>query len=218
MGGVVTWLHNRNAYFEILMDSIYGSNYDSDDDFYYHGYGTFGTDDGPVGGYKGPKSKSRQTNKGGPSFSASTTTSEDIYRQLGGVTKLAADLYSMPQLNDDESFVHAAPSKETASIGRRSAVVDSSDLEDAYYNALTEVASTSPQYRKLIAERKAVVVDDGDDQESVNRRRLSSSGFSSSSKILAGRQESFSEIHPGLTAVATLVAFGLGLFVTKRIG
>ena len=115
MGDVTEWLHDENAYFEILMDEVYGTGDGptNDDDDAYRGYGTFGNDDGANAGWTGPQSSSGKTRKGrkqgdqpnaGPKPPSASKASAV---RLGGVTKLAADVYGLPSLKEGQAY--AAP-------------------------------------------------------------------------------------------------------------
>ena len=60
VGELVTWLHEKDEYFEILMDSVYGMHMGDEEDDTYNGYDTFANDDNGrngVGGWEGPSPK-----------------------------------------------------------------------------------------------------------------------------------------------------------------
>jgi hypothetical protein len=167
VGKIVLWLHGRNAYFGILVDSLYSSGgFDRGDDDDYSGYRTYGHDDGYVGGFTGPKSGTPQTRQGKYLDNddddesgrrrlvgeGSATASEPAARspgpkkvavQLTGLTALAGSIVAMPTLKPGEAYAHGSAAVY-ATKSRANIVMKHGDLVDAYYDAISGQECDSP--------------------------------------------------------------------------
>ena len=244
VGEVVTWLHEKDTFFDILMDEIFGvdTTHDDEDDDGYHGYHTFRGDDGD---WDGPQHNSGKTRSGGhlgrgPSAAASATADRRLdassagnaqaaQHELGGVTKLAASIYSLPKLKIDEAYgtapampaaSPAAATAAAASDGLASSlpgVVSAADLADAYYDALSGLARSSSHFATVTAAKPVPRTTTTTTTTASNLAAASSSSSSSSSAKKATADESLT-LHPALTAAATALAFVVGLVATKVMG
>ncbi len=211
VGEVVSWLHTKDAYFEIMMDSVYGQHMGAEDDDTYRGYGTYNNDDGSVGGFDGPKPKTHDANpKGngrvnsGRKFADSAAAAEqrklsvDAFDEAGGapsspfaagsgVTKLVTDIYALSPSSTEEK--HA-------------------ELTAQYYAAIAQAVQTAGggpgnnRFRNMM---------DGEDGEEDLEE--------TSAGVGAGANKAITEmkLHPALTAVITTLAFAAGIVATNFV-
>jgi hypothetical protein len=125
---------------------------------------------------------------------------------LGGVTKLAADVYALPSLRPGRAYAAAGSTSAT--------VVSAAALSASYYEALSGLARTSAQYAAQASEaaRAGAPADRASLFASSGGRGLHGQ---TAAKPTAARDVT---LHPALTAAATLSAFVVGLIATKVVG
>jgi len=131
--------------------------------------------------------------------------------KLGGVTKLAAELYAIPTLKAGEAYARASTTEfDSASVNgasglpsRRANVVSAAALSNAYYDALTELTKSSVHYESLIAVPSKK-------QQETEAAKHSPSSF-------ATEEDDAAALHPALTAFATVAAFAVGIVATKHL-
>ena len=125
---------------------------------------------------------------------------------LGGVTKLAADVYALPSLRPGRAYAAAGSTSAT--------VVSAAALSASYYEALSGLARTSAHYAAQASEaaRAGAPADRASLFASSGGRGLHGQ---TAAKPTAARDVT---LHPALTAAATLSAFIVGLIATKVVG
>ena len=209
VGELVTWLHEKDEYFEILMDSVYGMHMGDEEDDTYNGYDTFANDDNGrngVGGWEGPSPKTHNPNPhggkpggplNGPSDMAASPrdshrtrklesvggTTRKMSTKVSGVTKLITDIYSLPPLSSEEKHL---------------------DLTAQYYASITELVQQAGGGEGVVSrntfsidETPGMEADVEDAKETVD----STDG----------------KLHPAVTAIVTAAAFAVGIFATNFI-
>lgn len=138
---------------------------------------------------------------------------------LGGVTKLAADVYALPSLRQGQAYAAVAPTTTTAgggAVGGAAAsfagpsVVRAAALSESYYDALSGLARTSAHY----AAHAAAAATAG---APTDRATLAFTATGAGGRAAAGSAQEVT-LHPVLTAAATVSAFVAGLVATKAIG
>lgn len=217
-GDIVTWLHEEDTYFGVMIDSIFGtattsgSNQKPSFDL---------TDDDDW--FNGPRSKSRQTKKGGGGANNDKKKPRHIggtYEKLGGLTKLAADIISLPTLREGEAYagdeVASHPSSKPQQEPRAHAVVSHEDLTSAYVDAISGVVETSAHYASFSsASAKSQAASAAGSSKAPGRTAREAAALNAKP---TAQKESGSSLHPALTATATVLAFAVGLFATKVMG
>ena len=130
--------------------------------------------------------------------------------KLGGVTKLAGDVYALPSLRPGQAY---ASSGGGGADGAPAVVVPMEALTEPYYEAISNLARASEHYHQYST---AALNHAGAPVE-----RATTAFFETSASGSGDAREGTARdvtLHPALTAAATLSAFVVGLVATKVIG
>jgi len=129
--------------------------------------------------------------------------------KLGGVTKLAGDVYALPSLRQGQAYASSG-----AADGSPTVVVPAEALAESYYEAISNLARSSEHYHQYST---AALAHAG---APVERATTAFFETTSSSGAREGGSTTARDVtlHPALTAAATLSAFVVGLVATKVIG